>query len=170
MPLLALPGGPLAKHRGAETDGTLTVTGRTVATTGTIYMDAELITIARQLMQERYVEGRHHIGSALRTRSGAVFTGVHVEAGNGRITLCGEAVAIGAAATAGDTDIVSIVAVTESGDVVPPCGMCRELISDYAPEALVIVQCEGQPVEVPVLELLPRKYRSADYPNRRKNA
>lgn len=131
-------------------------------------MDDELIEIARTLMRDRYVEGRHQIAAALRTRSGAVYCGVHVEAGNGRISVCSEAVAIGAAATAGDTNIVTIVAVTESGDIVPPCGMCRELISDYSQTASVIVQRDGQTVVVPVLDLLPQKYRSADFPNRRK--
>ena len=131
-------------------------------------VDNELINIARTLMRDRYVDGRHQIGAALRTRCGAFYAGVHVEAGNGRISICGEAVAIGAAATAGDTDIVCIVAVTESGDIVPPCGMCRELISDYSPSATVIIQRDGQIIAVPILDLLPQKYRSADFPNRRK--
>ncbi len=130
--------------------------------------DPEIIQVARDLMKERYVEDKHQIGAALRTRSGRLFSGVHVEAGCGRISLCGEAVAIGAAATAGDTDIAQIVAVTESGDIVPPCGMCRELISDYAPAAHVILEDEGVVRSVPVLELLPEKYDGSKYPNRRK--
>lgn len=131
-------------------------------------MDQELIQKARELMEERYVPGKHSMGAALRTRSGNVFLGVHVEADCGRITLCAESVAIGAAATAGDTDILRIVAMTESGDIVPPCGMCRELIADYAPEALVILD-DGNLREVPVLDLLPHKYDGSKYPNRRKN-
>jgi len=67
-------------------------------------------------------------------------------------------VAIGAAATAGDTDIDTIVAVCETGAIVSPCGMCRELISDYAPEARVIILRDGEPALVPVGELLPDKY------------
>ena len=67
--------------------------------------ETELIQVARDLIKSRFVEGRHHIASALRTRSGAVFTGVHVEAYVGRIAVCAEAIAIGAAATAGDSDI-----------------------------------------------------------------
>lgn len=121
--------------------------------------DTELTQVARDLIKRRFVEGRHHIASALRTRSGAVFTGVHVEAYVGRIAVCAEAIAIGAAATAGDTDIGTIVAVNEVGDVVSPCGMCRELISDYSSTATVIIARAGQPVTVPVAELLPDKYQ-----------
>jgi len=130
-------------------------------------IDHEMIEAARDLMLERYVEGKHSMGSVLRTRTGKLFQGVHVEANNGRMTLCAEAVAIGAAATAGDTDIVLIVAVTESGDIVSPCGMCRELISDYAPDARVILEDENGVRAVPVLDLLPEKYDGSKYPNRR---
>ena len=132
--------------------------------------DQEIISAARDIIDKRYVPGKHSIGSAIRTRSGAVFVGVHVEASCGRIAVCGEAIAIGAAATNGDTDIAQIVAVTESGDIVPPCGMCRELISDYAPDAFVILEFNGEQKCVPVLELLPEKYDSSKYPNRRENA
>ena len=69
----------------------------------------DLVQKARSVAEERYVKGKHHMFSALQTKSGAVFTGAHVEAGNGRISLCAEAVAIGAAATAGDTTIETIV-------------------------------------------------------------
>jgi cytidine deaminase len=121
--------------------------------------DAELIQIAYVVIRQRFVEGRHHIGAALRTRKGGVFTGVHVEAYVGRVTLCGEAIAIGAAATAGDTDIETIVAVNELGQVVSPCGMCRELISDYAPDARVIIPNRPEPISVPVSSLLPHKHQ-----------
>ena len=130
--------------------------------------DQEIIQAAREVMLKRYIDGKHMVGAAIRTKSGKLFVGVHVEANCGRISLCAEAVAIGAAATDGDTDISQIVAVTESGDIIPPCGMCRELISDYSPDARVVLQAAAGPRCVPVLELLPEKYDSAKYPNRRK--
>ncbi len=99
-------------------------------------MVQQLIQDARDIIAKRYINGKHNMGAALRTKSGNVFVGVHVEAACRRISLCAEAVAIGVAATHGDTDISQIVAVTESGDIVPPRGMCRELISDYAPGRL----------------------------------
>jgi cytidine deaminase len=121
-------------------------------------VDEELINVARELIAARFKEGCHHIAAALRTISGSIFSGVHLEANVGRIAVCAEAIAIGAAATAGDTSIVTMVGVNELGEIVSPCGMCRELISDYAPKACVIVLRSGQPVNVPVMELLPDKY------------
>ncbi len=120
--------------------------------------DMELIEIARALITKRYKEDRHHIAAALRTTSGKVFTGVHIEAYIGRITVCGEAVAIGAAATSGDSQIDTIVAVNELGVIVSPCGMCRELISDYSNDAHVIITRGLDPIKVLVSELLPDKY------------
>ncbi len=121
-------------------------------------IDMELVEQARSLIRERFKEGRHHIASVLRTRSGQFFQGVHVEVYVGRMTICGEAVAIGAAATAGDTDIDTIVAVDETGRVVSPCGMCREMIADYAPDARVILKIEDELRAVPVRQLLPFPY------------
>ena len=130
-------------------------------------VDHEIIEAAREIIRKRYKEDRHAIGAAIRTRSGGLYVGVHLEANVGRIAVCGEAIALGAAATAGDTDIAQIVAVTESGDIVPPCGMCRELISDYSPDALVILETDQGVACVPVLDLLPEKYDREKYENRR---
>jgi cytidine deaminase len=124
----------------------------------TTVVDGELINIARELIAARFKESYHHIAAALRTTSGRIYSGVHLEAYVGRIAVCAEAIAIGAAATAGDTHIESIVAVNKLGEIVSPCGMCRELISDYSPEACVVVLRSGQPANVPVMELLPDKY------------
>ena len=119
----------------------------------------DIVQIARDLIRHRFVEDRHHVAAALRTRSGAIFTGVHLETYVGRAAVCAEAIAIGAAATAGDTDIETIVAVNPLGDIVSPCGMCRELIGDYSPTAAVIVMRSEELVSVPIAELLPDKYR-----------
>jgi cytidine deaminase len=88
-----------------------------------------------------------------------VFSAVHLEAHVGRVAVCAEAVAIGMGAAVGDTEIETIVAVDRAGEVVAPCGMCRELISDYAPGANVIVPGPAGPELVPVGQLLPNKYK-----------
>jgi cytidine deaminase len=41
-----------------------------------------------------------------------------------------------------------------------PCGMCREMISDYGPNSMVIVQTDNGPETVPISELLPLKFRN----------
>ena len=118
----------------------------------------ELINAASQLITARFKPDYPEIGAALITRSGQVFSAVHLEATVGRIAVCAEAVAIGMAATTGDTEIEMIVAVNRVGTVVSPCGMCRELIADYAPDAKVIVPGDTGPILVAISDLLPNKY------------
>ncbi len=79
----------------------------------------------------------------------------------GRVAVCAEAIAVGMAAAAGNTDISLIVAVNRAGEVFAPCGICRELISDYAPDAAVIVPGAEGPERVSIRTLLPNKYTRA---------
>jgi cytidine deaminase len=120
--------------------------------------DEALLAEARAIIDRRQRQDWHHIGAALRTRSGRVFSAVHLEAYIGRVAVCAEAIAVGMGAAVGDTDIDVIVAVNRAGDVVAPCGICRELISDYSPHATVIVPSADGPTRVPVTALLPNKY------------
>ncbi|MHA7136746.1 cytidine deaminase [Rossellomorea arthrocnemi] len=130
--------------------------------------DLELIREAEKVIEKNYRYGRHHIGSAVRSASGHVYSAVHVEANVGRITVCGEAMAIGKSISEGDHEFETIVAVAhphrhediEKCWVVAPCGMCRELISDYGENTDVIISYNGELVKCQVLELLPEKYTS----------
>jgi cytidine deaminase len=131
--------------------------------------DEALVEAARRTISERYRPGWHVVGAALRTRTGRVVTGVHLEANVGRVAVCAEAVALGRAATElGETEIDTIVAVyhptpgsfDRAVPVIAPCGICRELIADYAPEARVIVPGgDGTLGACSIGELLPGKYK-----------
>ncbi|MDJ0958748.1 MAG: cytidine deaminase [Arenicellales bacterium] len=127
-------------------------------------VDKRLIQSAREIIKSRFKENYHHAGAALRTKTGKEYSAVHLEANVGRIAVCAEAIAIGMAAVDGDSDIEIIVAVDRLGNVISPCGMCRELISDYAPDAKVIVPSGQGEAIVPIAELLPIKYEG--HPNR----
>jgi hypothetical protein len=75
-----------------------------------------LVDAARKIIALRRKPEWHSVGCALRTRSGRIFTSVHVGAYVGRIDVCAEAIAIGMGAAEGDTDIESIVAVNKEAD------------------------------------------------------
>ena len=120
--------------------------------------DLQLIEAARSIIALRSKPEAHEVGAALRTRSGKVFSAVNVKANVGRVSICAEAVAIGMAASAGDTDIEGIVAVDQKGRVISPCGMCREMISDYSPQAEVIVSADDGLEIFQIADLLPHKF------------
>jgi cytidine deaminase len=128
--------------------------------------DQALVETAEALIRARYIENRHHIAAALRTRSGRIHTGLHLDTYVGRASVCAEAVAVGAAMAAGDRDIAAIVSVrhprpSETNKkirVVSPCGICREMLTDFAPDCRVIVPSDGGLAAVAPAELLPNKY------------
>ncbi|MBI1244879.1 MAG: cytidine deaminase [Alphaproteobacteria bacterium] len=128
--------------------------------------DLALAEAARAAIARLYAENRHHIGSALRTRSGRIFTAVHLDTYVGRASVCAEAVALGRAIAEGESEIEAIVSVRHPRPaeadrtirIVSPCGICREMLADFAPGSRVIVPGEEGPVGVPVDALLPRKY------------
>jgi cytidine deaminase len=124
-----------------------------------------LLESAQRLLADRYVPGRHEVAAALRSRSGAIYVGLHVDGSARRTGICAEGMAIGAAAAAGDLDIDTIVAVQYKPAgvfrVISPCGVCRELIHDYSPDATVVNYDDGQVVPTPIRELLPSKTQRA---------
>ena len=67
------------------------------------------------------------VGAALLTPSGAIYKGVCIDAASG-IGFCAEHAAAGAMITAGESQIVAMVAVDWDGTVLQPCGRCRELV------------------------------------------
>jgi cytidine deaminase len=126
--------------------------------------DEHLIEIARGVLLRHYRPFWHTVAAVLRGRDGRVWTGLHLGSTVGRLQVCAEAVALGRAVLEGDGSIDTAVAVRhpkpeeEDRDivVVSPCGACRELITDYAPDAFVIVP---GPLKLPVRALLPVPYR-----------
>ena len=128
--------------------------------------DQALIEAARSTIAERYAHGRHHVACAVRMRSGEVYTGVHVETHIGRMAVCAESVAVGRALTDGEEEIDTIVSVrhprpaevARAVTVVPPCGICRELIAEYGPSARVLVPADGSVRAASPSELLPWKF------------
>src|SRR5690348_18397500 len=129
--------------------------------------DQALIDTAKALIEQRYLENRHHIASAVRGASGRVYTGLHLDTYVGRASVCAEAVALGQAMAGGEKAITAIVSVRhprpreqhQDCKVVSPCGVCREMLTDFAAGASVILLRDDAFIRVPVEELLPAKYR-----------
>ncbi|MBC7250966.1 MAG: cytidine deaminase [Anaerolineae bacterium] len=123
--------------------------------------DQKLIEAAREVLRRNYHPVKHSVGAAVLCASGRIYTGINVEAcGYGP---CAEPIAIGAAFTNGEREIRAIVAVHKRGDTYPvlsPCGNCRQLLVDYAPEAMVIFDYDGQVVKARARDLLPGAYLS----------
>lgn len=98
-----------------------------------------------------------HVACALETAQGTVFTGICVDVPCS-IGFCAEQAAIAEMLKQGQTKIKRIVAVYEDGSILPPCGRCRELMSqlDIDNEHTQIAIGEGRVVTLG--ELLPERW------------
>lgn len=129
--------------------------------------DQALIEAARAVLRAHYRPFWHTIAAAMRGRDGRIWTGLHLGATVGRMSICAEAVALGRALMEGDGTVATAVAVRhpkpeEDGRelaVVSPCGACREMLLDHAPDAVVIVPMNGGLAKLPIRALLPLPYR-----------
>jgi cytidine deaminase len=132
-----------------------------VKTTPLTKADRELVQAARSALRADMNPRRHGVGCAIRAKSGRIYVGVNVEAcGYGP---CAEPVALGAAIAAGERHFESAVAVVPRGkgaDVLSPCGNCRQLFLDYAPNAWVIVKDGSRVFKARAKDLLPAAYKS----------
>ncbi len=79
-----------------------------------------------------------HIGAALLTGDGRIFTGANVENASLGLSMCAERVALGAAAAAGSRSLVAIAVAGVDDQGVVPCGACRQVLSEFSPKALII--------------------------------
>jgi cytidine deaminase len=129
--------------------------------------DHELIAAANALLESRYRPFWHMVAAAIRSQDGRIWTGLHIGTTVGRLSICAEAVAYGRALLDGDGTIRTAVAVRHPKPeetnrelaVVPPCGACREMILDHAPDAMVIVKDSDVLIKLPIRALLPLPYR-----------
>ena len=121
-----------------------------------LYQRAKSVLNPRRLSQEVEAGG---VAAALLTESGKVYTGVCIDTACS-MGFCAEHAAAAAMVTAGENRVIKMVAVDWDGRILPPCGRCREFISQLHPdnpnaEVLVVA---GKIVSL--RELLPYDWRA----------
>lgn len=127
-----------------------------------VVTDQELIKAAKETADRLHLDDVHEVAAALRTKDGTIFTSIHTDATVGFADVCGEVAAICHALAHGHRDYEAIVAIWGDGKgryrLLSPCGRCRELISDFSMDTMVIVGSLEDPFKAKVSELLPLKY------------
>ena len=101
------------------------------------------------------------VGAALLTRSGEIISGANVESISYGLTCCAERIALFKALTDGKKNFTAVAVVAALQDGPTPCGACRQLLSEYAPDAVVWIADTRAPKQVrefTVRELLPHAF------------
>ena len=82
---------------------------------------------------------KFQVGAALLTRSGHIIGGANVESASYGLTCCAERIALFKALTDGRKNFVAVAVVARCDGGPMPCGACRQLLREYAPEAKVFI-------------------------------
>lgn len=117
----------------------------------------ELKAAAVAMLDRAYVPySRFPVGAALECADGTVFTGCNVENASYPAGLCAERNAMFHAVAEGHTDFVRIVVAGRSDDFCYPCGICRQVMKEFAPELEVIcLNKDGDEKRLTLNDLLP---------------
>lgn len=121
----------------------------------------ELVQTARDAAARAHAPySRFRVGSVLLSASGGMHAGCNVENASFGGTVCAERNAVGAAVLAGDTDLVACVIYTPTPEPAAPCGFCRQVLAEFAPDLWIISTCDGPERIVTRLGvLLPHQFR-----------
>ncbi len=118
--------------------------------------DKQLLRLANEARTNAYAPySGFAVGAALLCEDGAVYTGVNVENAAYGPSICAERTAIFKAISEGKRGFVKL-AVTCESDHCRPCGVCRQVMFEHAPDMEVLMgNPDGEYVRTTVRELLP---------------
>ncbi|MCL4473105.1 MAG: cytidine deaminase [Actinobacteria bacterium] len=105
------------------------------------------------------------VGAVIVSAGGRMFTGANVENASYGLSICAERVALFKAVSEGERDFteLAVVAEADGGEAdAPPCGACRQALSEFSPALKVTYRSQGGYVTRPLTELLPDAFDKKD--------
>ncbi|MGP7819051.1 cytidine deaminase [Niallia sp. 01092] len=127
--------------------------------------EKQLIEEAKKAREKAYVPySKFKVGAALLTADGEVYHGCNIENASYSATNCAERTAIFKAVSEGDTTFTMLAVVADTNGPVSPCGVCRQVISEFCPKDMqvVLTNLQGEILTTTVGELLPLAFSSED--------
>ncbi|MDD5089555.1 MAG: cytidine deaminase [Candidatus Wallbacteria bacterium] len=115
-----------------------------------------LIEEARKAQARAYNPySRFSVGAALETKNGKIYSGCNVENASYSLTNCAERTAIFKAVSEGEREFLRMVITSSSSGFTPPCGACRQVMSEFGDFSVILVDGQGQMKQYQVSDLLP---------------
>ena len=120
----------------------------------------DLKAAAVAMLDRAYIPySRFPVGAALACSDGTVYTGCNIENAAFGPTVCAERVAVFKAVSEGHRDFVRIVIAGRSEDYCVPCGVCRQVLREFAPNIEIIcLNSAGEERSFTLDELLPHSF------------
>ncbi|MGM7721081.1 cytidine deaminase [uncultured Metabacillus sp.] len=107
---------------------------------------------------------KFNVGAALLTKDGKIYRGCNIENAAYSMTNCAERTALFKAFSEGDKEYAAIAVVADTKRPVPPCGACRQVISELCPKDMkvILTNLHGDIEELTVQDLLPGAFSAED--------
>ncbi len=104
----------------------------------------ELCLTATAAMRAAYAPySGYHVGAALLTDSGRVYTGCNIENASFSATVCAERTALFKAVSEGERSFAMLAVAGGKGGklcgVFPPCGICRQVLAEFCPPDMPVI-------------------------------
>jgi len=102
---------------------------------------------------------RFPVGAALACADGSVYTGCNIENAAYGPSVCAERVAVFKAVSEGKREFVRIAVAASTKKFCAPCGVCRQVLQEFAPDLeVILVNCDGETKELTQRDLLPYSF------------
>ena len=99
------------------------------------------------------------VGAAVEAEDGTVIPGCNVESASYGLTICAERMAVFTAVARGFRCFKRVAVVTDTATPTPPCGACRQILWEFAPDAEVLLaNLAGTVLRFTVRELIPHAF------------
>jgi cytidine deaminase len=122
--------------------------------------DDSLLEAARRVRERAHAPfSKFQVGAAIEDERGRIFTGCNVENATYGLTMCAERVAIFKAISEGAGVLRRVAVVADTPVLTPPCGACRQLLWEFAPEAeLILANLSGAIESMRIKQIFPRPF------------
>jgi cytidine deaminase len=123
-----------------------------------------LLAQARIARERAYVPySKYPVGAALLCGSGTIYPGCNVENAAYPVCMCAERTALCSAIAAGEREFLGLAVLANATRPVPPCGMCRQALLEFAPDMPVLLaNLAGDERRTTPRELLPDGFTAQD--------
>ena len=123
-------------------------------------LNKDLLARAKEMLAFAYAPySKFRVGAALLGKSGNIYTGCNIENASYGACLCAERTAIAKGVSQGETEFLRIAVVSSQGEFTYPCGICRQVLWEFMPDGIVIVEDNKQGIIVEqVRALLPKGF------------
>ena len=119
----------------------------------------DLISIAVKAQQNAKAKySNFRVGAALLTLDGKVYEGCNIESSSYGLTICAERVALYNAIADGQSNFLSLALTNSNNKYCTPCGACRQVLYDYAPDLQIIIHQKNNYKILSISDLLPHAF------------